>query len=131
MDEDLGMAFHNRRQSRDREVTKRILQICGKKKLWMEPYSEKLFAEELPEVWQSSEGFLKQAGDGEVCFTERISPNEAVEKIEELILFEWNRTYPADLRLNLNLSEWKLAEQEDFPGFSHEKITQKRYIKKR
>ena len=131
VDENLGMAFHNRRQSRDRAVTRRILQICGNKKLWMEPYSEKLFAEETPAVWQSSEAFLEEAGSGEFCFAERVSPANAAEKIEEIILFEWNRTYPSDVKLDFDLSEWELTELEEFPGFSHEKITRKRYRKKR
>ena len=51
------------------------------------------------------------------------------EQIEELILFHWNRTYPADLCCTLDLSEWKQKTTEEFAGSSHEKITQEWYVK--
>ena len=50
-------------------------------------------------------------------------------QIEELILFRWNRVYPADLHCTLDLSVWKLTETEEFAGNSHEKITQERYVR--
>ena len=56
-------------------------------------------------------------------------PAQYKEQIEELILFHWNRTYPADLCCTLDLSEWKQKTTEEFAGSSHEKITQEWYVK--
>jgi hypothetical protein len=51
------------------------------------------------------------------------------EKIEKLVVFRWNRQYPADQHLDLSLAGWKLQQTEDFPGKSHEKITEEVYAK--
>jgi len=42
---------------------------------------------------------------------------------EGLILYRWNRTYPADLYFTLSLEGWTLERREEFAGSSHEKIT--------
>ena len=41
-----------------------------------------------------------------------------IHKIEKIILFIWNRTYPADTFLPLDLNEWVLEWTEDFVGYS-------------
>ena len=46
------------------------------------------------------------------------------ESIEQIIVFWWNRTYPADVYLDLDLSRWERKERYEFPGTSHEKITE-------
>ena len=53
-----------------------------------------------------------------------------VDRLEKLIIFRWNRKYPADFWLDVDLGDWKLIEAEEFPGNSHEKITQETYVKK-
>ncbi|MFR4122966.1 MAG: hypothetical protein ACLT0W_12285 [Clostridium sp.] len=44
-----------------------------------------------------------------------------------MILYKWNRVYPADQYFAMDLSGWKLVETVEFPGSSHEKITEERY----
>ena len=48
------------------------------------------------------------------------------------ILYRWNRDYPGDERFCFPGGEeiWQLDRWEDFPGFSHEKITEEIYIHK-
>ena len=53
-----------------------------------------------------------------------------MDRLEKLIVFRWNRKYPADFWLDADLRDWKLIEAEEFPGNSHEKITQETYVKK-
>ena len=38
-----GMLFNNRRVSKDRTVIQKILELSEGKKLWIHPFSEKLF----------------------------------------------------------------------------------------
>ena len=78
VDDNNGMMFNKRRQSQDRVLRQRMLELAGEKKL---------------------------------------------------ILFHWNRVYPADLHSTLDLSGWNLTETEEFAGNSHEKITQERYVR--
>lgn len=52
VDNQNGMMFNHRRQSQDRVLRKRILELTGGKKLWMNAYSQKQF---LPGEWKYAE----------------------------------------------------------------------------
>ncbi len=129
VDDMLGMAFHRRRQSRDRVVTERICRDCEGRNLFLHPYSETLF-EAYPDTQRKvCEEYLKLAGEGDVCFVERESLKAYESKIEKIILYRWNRRYPSDVTFDVALSGWHLTEQEELEGFSHETITRDVYIK--
>ena len=106
VDNQNGMMFNHRRQSQDRVLRKRILELTGGKKLWMNAYSQKQFLQvngnmskeqEQSGQIQADEAFLEKAGPGEYCFVENkdVVPYES--RIEEVILCHWNRDYPADM----------------------------------
>ena len=124
LDNENGMMFNHRRQSQDRLLRRRLLERVGVSKLWMSPYTARQF-DALPESVQVSETFLSEAEAGEYCFAELSCPDDA----EGVVLYRWNRSYPADVRFTLDLSAFRLAERTDFPGFSHPKITEEIYIK--
>ena len=44
-DDNLGMLFNSRRQSMDRVLRARLLELCGAHKLWMNAYSRGQFDE--------------------------------------------------------------------------------------
>ena len=121
VDDKGGMAFNHRRQSRDRVLNEKLLSLTEGHQLWMAPSSEKLFAG-APQV-RAAEDFLAQAGAEDFCFVEQAALAPYLEKIGQLWLVRWNRVYPADTWLNLDLTSWQLASSEEFPGSSHEKIT--------
>ena len=127
LDNKKGMMFNHRRQSRDQAVTDRIQKICTGKKLWMNPYSDKLYGslEKMDIVVEND--FLSLAGSGEICLVESDRLMRFIEKIEQIIIYWWNRTYPADVYLDLDLSQWERKERNEFPGTSHEKITEEIY----
>lgn len=127
LDDKKGMMFNHRRQSRDQAVTDRIQKICTDKKLWMNSYSDKLYGslEEMDIVVEND--FLSLAGSGEICLVESDSLMPSIEKIEQIIVYWWNRMYPADVYLDLDLSQWEKKERNEFPGISHEKITEEIY----
>ena len=72
-----------------------------------------------------AEDFLDRAESGEFCFVENTEISGAAEKIEEFIVFRWNRKYPGDA--GPDMLPWEsgffCAGSEEFPGNSHEKIT--------
>ena len=117
-----GTFFNRRRQSQDRLLRSRILSELHGRRLWMNAYSLRQFQKELPlEVRLSvDEDFLAKAGNGEVCFVEGLPLLPWLDRIEQVILYRWNRDYPADTYLDLALDAppWSLAAREDFPGFS-------------
>ena len=58
------MAFHGRRQSRDRAVCARILEDAAGRRLWMSRDTLRLFEAPYPEYLTAAEDFLAQAGPG-------------------------------------------------------------------
>ncbi len=126
LDDRNGMLFNHRRQSRDREVLKEILKDAEGKRLWIRPFSQKLFQGAEHRV-QVSDSLLDAAGLGETCFVEDLSLAGWEDSIESLTVYRWNRHYPGDFFLDLDLSGWHLVSQREFPGNSHEKITKEVY----
>lgn len=120
-----GMLFNHRRVSRDQKVSERILAYCKEKRLWMNAYSAKLF-ENNPQICVS-ETFLEQKDA--ICFVEDQDVTPYLPEIDTILLFHWNRDYPADFFFTVDLSEWNRIHQEEFAGKSHEKITMEVYKK--
>ena len=123
LEERKGMQFGGRRVSRDRVVTEKICELCEGKTLWMNPASEKLFAEQKESgkvTLQAAADFLEQAGEGEYCFVE----NTGLQAVKAK-----NRHYPSDRKFDLDLSKWNKVSEEEFAGYSHEKITKEVYEK--
>ena len=122
LDDKNGLMFNKRRQSRDRVLIENVLELCKGKKLYTNEYSSKLFPENSVEVFDS----IENVGN-EYCFAENFTVNE--ENIEEIIVYKWNRLYPADTYFNIDLAGWNLTETVDFEGSSHEKITREIYVR--
>lgn len=127
LDDRGGMLFNCRRQSRDRVLNERILQLCGGK-LRLNAYSAKLFAE-LPAELTVAEDFLDRAQDDDWCFVEDRHLVPYAGKIGKLAVYRWNRLYPNDFAFDLDLAAWKRLSQTEFAGSSHEKITEEVYIR--
>lgn len=127
VDNNNGIMFNHRRQSRDRIVQEHILAMIGSNRLWMNSYSKKLFADELSNI-VVDENYLNKAGKEDYCFVEGIDISHYIEKIDKIILFKWNRQYPADEFFAIDLSQWILDEFEEFTGQSHD-ITKEIYKK--
>ena len=129
VDDSGGMLFNRRRQSQDRRLREDLLREAAGKTLWMNAYSAKQFRETLPENVRTAEDLLDRAESGDLCFLENLDPAPYAAKLEGLIVYRWNRQYPADLFLTLPLEDWILERQEEFAGSSHEKITKEVYSK--
>ena len=125
-DNALGLRFNHRRQSRDRVVCGRMLEVSGGE-LWLAEGSKGLFAD-FPEAALNTVSDPREVPQGSFCFWERPADVAA----EKIILYRWNRDYPGDERFLFPGGEeaWLLSRQEDFPGFSHEKITEEIYLPK-
>lgn len=130
LDDRDGLSFHCRRLSRDRAQQEDLLSLCRGRPLWLAPYSAPLFDWAADRVLVDG-SLLDRAGPGEICFLEdRLPPMEGPGAPEGLILYRWNRTYPADVRFRPDLSPFTLANRTEFPGSSHERITREIYLRK-
>ena len=124
VDNRMGFQFNGRRLSRDRVQQEDLLALCGGEPLRVAPCSAPLFS------WAADRIAVEEdllAASGGLCFLEdRLPPPEAV---EELILYCWNRDYPADVRLDWDLTAFQIAEAREFPGRSHPRITRTIYVR--
>ncbi len=101
VDDSWGMAFGGRRQSRDREVSTRMLADAAGRALWCAPSSLALFGPGAEARLTAAEDFLNRAGPGEFCFVEDRPLLHWLERMEGLVLYRWNRRYPADVYLDI------------------------------
>ena len=123
LDDRNGLQFNKRRQSRDAAVLEDIRSQCAGN-LLIDAFSEKLIREaEIPYVLppEMAEDF----------FAEDIPPEEILEKTTKLVIYRWNRHYPADVRWEPDLPAmgFTLEDTTEFPGTSHEKITREVYFR--
>ena len=130
IDERGGMIFMNRRVSSDKILTKDIEKSVGDGILYISDFSEFLFENSDMSV-MSVPNPLQIAGEGDFVFVENLSLKERIEKIDKLIIYNWNRKYPFDFSLDINPLEegFRLSEIYDFKGKSHDKITKEIYVK--
>lgn len=124
LDDRSGMMFNRRRQSKDRAVIEDILKLSAGCSLRMNGYSGKMFSEYGSSGHTEEEDFADRAGEGDFCFVENIQPEQYLDRVEELIIYRWNRSYPGDLHFDEKQIEgWKNIETTEMKGNSHEKIT--------
>ncbi len=121
LDDRNGLQFNRRRQSRDAAVLEDLkASLSGP--LLIDPFSEKLIREAgIPCVLPP-----ETAMD---CFCEDIPSEELLETCGRIVIYRWNRRYPADVSWNPDFAAYgfSLAETREFPGTSHEKITREVY----
>lgn len=128
IDEKGGLMFHGRRQSQDRVLREDVLKECGNI-LHMNAYSAAMFGKDTGVSLRVSEDFMEEAGENEYCFVEDGKLDEYRDRIEAVILYRWNRKYPADVYFTWSLTGggWELERIEELVGSSHDCITKEVY----
>ena len=122
LDENNGMFFNERRQSKDRYVIRDIVHMVENNTLYINEYSKELF-ETTPANIQISEDYFNQVSDNEYCFIE----NQIVDilKAKKVVVYRWDKVYPADYKLPLR--QYNLVSTLEFQGYSHDKIVKEVY----
>lgn len=125
LDDNNGMMFNKRRQSQDRILRADLKEFIKDKDLYMNNYSYKLYKDIENGNIKVSENFLEQCTENDFCLVEDKLLNNYINKINNIIIYKWNRIYPSDLYFDINLTSnsWELLETKEFEGSSHEKIT--------
>ena len=120
VDENNGMMFMNKRQSQDSVLRKRLLEIVAPNKLWMSKYS----AGQFEFFWslRVSDDYMTKADEDDYCFIE--DKDFSIDKVNEIILCNWNRNYPATRYFDVDLEKngFKRISTEEIVGSSHDKI---------
>ena len=64
------------------------------------------------------------------CFIEDITLEGYVDRIDSVIMYNWNKRYPKDMWFEVDMSNFEHTASIDIEGYSHEKITKDTYIRK-
>ena len=130
VDDKKGMSFNGRRQSMDRLLRADLRAEAGEGPLWVSPYTAKQ-VDPAPTGLRVSEDFLLQAGPGEVCLAEFPPLAQVLDRVEGILLYRWNRTYPADQYLDFDpaAAGFRLVSAADFSGSSHKTLPKEVYTK--
>lgn len=115
------LLFNRRRCSQDRAVVADILTNYPPSALRVSAYSSPLF----PGVKTVTQ--LSEVG-ADVLFLEDLPLPPALISANKLIVYRFDRIYPADVRLQIP-ADFTLTDSRTFAGFSHEKITREVYVK--
>jgi len=128
VDDEMGIAFANKRQSKDKYLCENIAALSKDASLLMNTYSGKMFLEYGLDDMIIADDFLKYAKNDDFCFAENNDFTEYLTKIDEIVLYRWNRHYGADEFFDPNiLQDFRMYAKRDFVGFSHDTITEERY----
>ena len=133
IDDKGGMMFNKRRQSRDKALIADLAirsEEYGNGMIYTNEYSEPLF-EDAGVSAVSVPDPLSAAGDDATVFIENLDATPYLNRIDRLIIYKWNRRYPADVKLGFDPIKvgFRLDESYDFKGMAHEKITGEVYVK--
>ena len=122
LDDECGMMFNNRRQSRDRVLISEFLETT-KGKIYIHPYSAMLFGD--TERIVISDDPLSECADGCIAFIEQLPIKPHINDVDRFIIYRWNRLYPSDKYFDVELDAmgFSLINKKDFEGSSHERIT--------
>lgn len=130
VDDNYGLLFNHRRQSQDRIVREDIIKEIKPNKLWLNHYSAKQFLDYQDHI-QVAEDFMEKAKPQQYCFVENIAVSAYEKQIDKIILYHWNRKYPADFYFDIELqTNWLLEENCEFQGSSHENVGKIIYIRR-
>ena len=128
VDDNGGMLFNSRRQSRDRALIADVMSRLGDKKIYISDFSRLLF-EAYEDGYVINNDIPKGLKSEDVCFVENIDVKPYIDSIDEITVYRWNRLYPNDFSFDIDLQEegFALRSSCDFEGYSHEKITREVY----
>ncbi len=128
LDDRNGMLFNHRRQSRDAAVLE-DLRRCAVP-LYIDRFSEKLMASAGIPCEIAPEDLSLLPGNAHF-FLENRTPARVLPLVSSLVLYRWNRHYPADVCWDIDLAAagFRLTQTRDFPGKSHETITREVYVR--
>ena len=121
VDQKDGLLFNNRRTSRERVVIEDIEKMSDGQDIAMSEYSAKLF-----------EGYdhvvvTENFKDYENVFSEQADLKELA--WNELIVYRWDKVYPSDVKLDVDLSSLKLKDVSTLQGYSHDTILKEVYVR--
>lgn len=125
-DIDGGLSFYHKRQSKDREIRKKLFSYS--KEIVSNEYGASQFKEEDGGSVIVLENPLN-AKDGIIFLEADAIPNVIPDDIQRILIFRFDLKYPSDRKLNFDLRGWTLKKTEKIKGYSHDEIMLEEYAR--
>ncbi len=121
--------FNNRRVARDEYAILDLINTVGEKKLYIKPYSERLFREFGGYILSNDP--LSECGEDDFCFVEGEDVARGFSKAKKLIIYNFSVEYPYDIKFDTPPAEhgFTRVDSKKMRGFAHDKIVKDVYIK--
>lgn len=119
IDDNKGLMFNNKRLSRDSKIIEDINNNYSK--VVINEYSNMLF---------QNNGIISSVPTITKKYQFIENNDLSNQSINNLIIYKFNRSYPSDLKLNVNFTTLELISTIEFIGSSHDKITKEVWRKK-
>ena len=129
LDDDNGTQLAGKRQSRDRVVGDKIIALAGESLHILHSSTSFFKNNDMTNVSCTICSDMWSIPKDAVFFVEEVVPTEIMEAAEKIYVFRWNRRYPSMVKDRVNLDGYTKSIIEEFPGYSHEKITLEVYEK--
>ncbi|MFI3260154.1 MAG: hypothetical protein R3Y13_00345 [bacterium] len=118
----LGLSFFNKRQSSDIKVLEDMIKEAENSKILVNKSALDIFTK------NNLEQHITTSESSYVFY--ECDELSSIKDINILIVYYWNRDYPSDKFLKLNLNAYKELEKIEFQGNSHDNITKIVYERK-
>lgn len=116
LDKNNGYQFGGKRQSTDRELRKKILELADE--IRCDEYTASQFEDDEKSKLYVGDDYLNTING--TCFIEKGDVSNI--SYDKLVVFWWNRAYPTTKKFIIP-KDFKSVTKENFKGFSHDKIT--------
>lgn len=129
LDDDNGTQLAGKRQSHDRVVGNKIITLAGEHLHILQGSTSFFKNNDMTDVTCAICSDMWSIPNDAVFFAEEVVPAEIMEAAEKIYVFRWNRRYPSMVKDRVNLDGYIKTVIDEFPGYSHEKITLEVYKK--
>lgn len=142
VDENLGYSFNKRRQSRDKTMREHMLGVLRKENagLFVNAYTAKSLESDgllteavtvVDEAGGPEDAFIMAAEEvGGWAFVENTDITGYLDRIDEMIVYHWNRLYLSDLSIPESfMKSFRTVTKELFRGTSHDSMHYTRMVK--
>ena len=145
VDDRLGYSFNHRRQSSDLCMRQDMVRRLGDgfDDIFINAHTERSLLKDgcfgpreakrrLEHPARSGRAFLEDAADADGwAFVENVEVKGLWHRVDEILLYIWDKRYPADYSFPKELlSSFVLTEETRFPGKSHDVIRLEHYVRK-
>ena len=116
-DKENGRLFFGKRTATDAEVRKHILALDDK--IFVDNYTAGQFKETEDKSKLCIVDSPARIADG----TAFIEKEDVPEDADRIIIFRWDKKYPADKYFDFSFAGWHKTKNEKFQGYAHDKVT--------